>query len=216
MRFALLAGSSNYQDGYLIADGDSITRAFGLAPNESWFSRAVASSTLSDLNFDSYNSGVDSATVADMLGNVTTEVDAKYRDSARFIISSTVGNIAILFGGTNDMYFGADETTTRQRQLNWLAGRRAAGFKTLIGTMLRRNPLDVPVNFETYRQTNVAFWRANWQTYCDGLIDWCDDAAALDVTNLTYYQDAVHPTAALALIMGEDYAAHAIRQVITG
>jgi lysophospholipase L1-like esterase len=187
----------------VFADGDSITQGFGLGTpaTENWFAKACA---LVTGGVNSYNSGVPSETVADMNVDAATELDTK------FSTMTPHTPIACLFGGTNDLFFGTSSATTITRIETWLTARRARGFATSFVLPLRRGG-GAPGGFEAARALVVAHFRpgGGGASLVDILIDCCDDARLDDVLDATYYQDEIHPTAAGAIIIGEEYAAPA-------
>lgn len=203
MRLPLIAVQQTFPAPVLVADGDSITRGFGLATPSTlnWFARMVADARLAALTFSSVNSGTDSETVAQMLADVAADVDAHYIPGARFVRTSSIGSAAILFGGTNSLYFSTAEATLRTQQIQWCEDRRSLGFYVVYMTMLPRGG-DAPGTFAAARTANNAYWNASGLDHCDLVIDVGAIAEGANVLNATYYQDEVHPTAALAQLIG--------------
>lgn len=207
----------SYPAGKILADGDSITFGYGLGAGETWLEQMVLelAALAPSLNYTTYNSGVNSHTVADMLGNVTTEIDDRVVSGARIKRSSRRGNICILFGGTNDLFFGASEATTRARQQSWVTGRLADQdvFVLFLGMLKRAGTPAPPGDFEANRVANVAYWSA----YKHGRFRFVDVGAAAefsDTGNTTYFGDGVHPTAAGAAVIGRDHVAPAVVSIL--
>lgn len=203
VRLPLLMGRQAYPAPALVADGDSITRGYGLATptTQNWFARMVADARLAALTFTAVNSGTDSETVAQMLADVATDVDAHFVADARFVNFTAIGSTAILFGGTNSLYFGTAEATLRTQQIQWCEDRQAEGFYVVYLTMLPRGG-DAPGSFAAARTANNAYWNASGLDHCDLVVNVGAIAEGANVLNATYYQDEVHPTAALAQLIG--------------
>lgn len=104
-----------------------------------------------------------------------------------------VKNIAVLFAGTNDIFFGA---TANQTYANFLVSAgilRAAGFKVIATTILPRNQFDATM--EAYRLSHNALLRTGWASAADALLDFAADptiglTATLGDTSI--YTDGTH------------------------
>jgi lysophospholipase L1-like esterase len=172
----------------VIFDGDSLTASsypgvvMGNFPGE-WIST---------------NLGVGSRTLETMLDLAPTQLDTLFA-------SSRESNIAVIWGGTNDLYFGGTAAAVIADIQSYGAGRKAAGFKVVVVGMLPRSNGGTPGSFETDRQTirtsmladfdtataysNV--WKpATGTTYADIYIDLGGDTNigdAGDEADTTYY-----------------------------
>lgn len=110
------------------------------------------------------DSGVGSQTVAQMSSEAAAQIDTLYSSTAP-------ENMVVLLGGTNDLYFGADAATTYNRIVSYAQGRRAAGFRVVVSTILPRSNAGTPGSFEADRQSVNANLRANWTSFADALAD---------------------------------------------
>ncbi|NIA02242.1 MAG: hypothetical protein GWP15_02565 [Nitrospirae bacterium] len=120
-------------------------------------------------------------------------------------------------GGTNDLYFGADATTTYNSIVSYLQGRKTAGFEVIVTTILPRSGGATPLSFEADRQTVNSLIRANWSTFADGISDVALDSRIGDEgdeLDTTYYaSDKVH-MANTGYGIVASYATAAIKQII--
>lgn len=198
MLLAGIMGGSGGRPGNLNADGDSITYGYGLADHvtDGWPYKLAALLADAGLDFTLYNSGVSSQTVADMNADAATEIDARFTPGRR--------NINILFGVTNDLFFGASEATGRARQTTWYTDRRAAHPSVWLVhfTAIRRAQAGLPGDFETNRLANNAYWRTRVGHEIVACVDVGELDEFLDISNATYVQQEdggasqIHPTAA--------------------
>lgn len=147
------------------------------------------------------NVAVAGQTVATMITNAASVVDTLYSVGA----SRTT---LVVWGGTNDLYFGADAATTYSRIVSYCNARKAAGWRVAVLTILPRTQSGIPAGFETERAALNALLRADAPTatayskittgasYADFLVDVADDSLigdAGDELNTTYYSsDKVH------------------------
>lgn len=135
------------------------------------------------------NCGVGGQTTATWLTTAATQFDQSYS-------SSYPRNIALVFTGTNDLYFGATAATTYANIVTLCQARQAAGWKVVVFTILPRTQAGTPGSFEADRQTVNTNIRTNRVTFADGLCDTGLDASigvAGASTDATYYNaDQVH------------------------
>jgi lysophospholipase L1-like esterase len=105
-------------------------------------------------------------------------------------------NIAVLWGGTNDILFGASAATTYTRLTTYANTLRAAGFTVVVLTMLPRSDATFPVGGEAIRQTYNTSIRNGYASFADALVDVASDSRIGDIgdeLDLTYYtSDKVH------------------------
>src|SRR5712692_7390936 len=128
--------------------------------------------------------GVSSQTTLDMLAKAHTQIDPLF--NPKFNV-----NVVVAWEGTNQLYFGATGQQAYQSLVQYCVGRRAAGFRVLILTLLPRG--NSSVAFETDRNFVNTALRTNWPQFADGLVDVAADTRFQDVTNRTYYSwDQVH------------------------
>lgn len=193
----------------IVFDGDSLTLGTCATGGLNYPNQTVTLLGGSS-SYDSTNLGVSSRTIATMLANASANVDSLYS-------SDRTDNYVAIWGGTNDLYFGASDTTTYNNIVSYAQGRRTAGFKVIVYTILPRSAGSPPAEFETYRQSINTSLRANWASYADGLADVASDSRlgdSGDELNATYYCDQVHLTNTGYGIVA-NYAAAAINQIIS-
>lgn len=183
----------------VICDGDSMTYGLGVAVGSTYPQQLEG---LLGADWAVGDSGANSDTVADMSGDAATEVDAFYDASAY-----GADNWCVLFGGTNDLYFGASAATTESRIQTYCEDRQAVGFKVVVCTVLPRSDAGTPAGFEADRQAVNTWLRANYESFADALADLAADTRigdAGDEEDTTYYQaDLVHPNATGAGVIAQ-------------
>jgi len=175
----------------IVFDGDSLTIGTGALPfnnfplSNDYPSQVVASL---DRRGTYYNVGVAGETTATMITNAPTVVDAKLLAGAN--------NVACFHGGTNDIYYGADDTTTYDRIVTYCQARQAAGWKVIVATITPRSDPGTPAGQDTCRLSVNSMIRANWQAFANGIADIGADVnmgTLGDETNTRYYNgDDVH------------------------
>ncbi len=181
----------------VLFDGDSMTALNGgMVLADTWPQKLK---TMIDAVafFDFYNSAVGGQTIAQMLANVATEIDA--RKSGTYI-----RHVAVLWGGINDLYQNANSggdslpETVYIRWSNWINGRKSAGFLTIATTLTAtQNPLYPSLHTEIERGRQlVNQWIREASGLYDVLIDLDADtriggyAAVLD--NTYFQSDQIH------------------------
>lgn len=106
-------------------------------------------------------------------------------------------NLAIVWEGTNSLFFGENAATTFA-QLQELCGYyKAAGYTVITATLLPRSDAGTPGTFETSRQTlNTSIRNQTLGVYWDAVYDVAGDSRlgdAGDELDTTYYNaDKVH------------------------
>jgi lysophospholipase L1-like esterase len=190
----------------IIFEGDSMTSGVG---STSGLTYPNQTQTFLGFSATYQNLGIPSQSVVAMSTDASDQIDPEYS------ISRTT-NIISLLGGTNDLFTGADATTTYNRIVSYLQGRRTAGFKVIVNTILPRSNSGTPVSFEENRQTVNTLIRSNWTTFADGISDISSDTRIGDVNDeldVTYYPDRVHLTNAGYGIVAS-YVTAAIKQIM--
>ncbi len=128
------------------------------------------------------NLGIGSANIKDLNDHVSTSIDQLVNPSYKFILPVWIG----ANDGTTPI-----STFTKDLAFYWQE-RRAAGFKIIAFTVLPQG------EERAFEKTQVAMndWiRANWASYCDGLVDVAAAPELQDPTNLIYFnKDKVHLT----------------------
>lgn len=164
----------NAKTNFIVFDGDSLTFGTSLDPS----SIPYPTQCLSSLNYRGYNSGVPGATSADVLVNVTTEIDAKMDIKCN-------RQYAVLWIGANDLTTATTAATIESNIQSWCTGRKATGAKVIICTITPRTGLTGP---QETKRTDVNTWlNANFSTFADGIVDLAADSRLSNASNLTYY-----------------------------
>jgi len=172
--------------GVLVWDGGSIVRGPRLPDGTDFPSQATR---LLPQPCISFNSGTSNATLAFMLADAATEVDARYDPLAD-------ANVCVILGGATDLALGRDPAAVLADLTAYCAGRRAAGYQVVVMTLPPRDK----VGFNDARQVFDDLVRAHWPEFADGLVDVAADSRIGDPGDnhdTTYYQsDALHPNSA--------------------
>jgi lysophospholipase L1-like esterase len=171
----------------ILCDGNSLTAGDGTTVTEhSYPGQLYRFLTTLGVHALVQNLGVNSQTTLDMLANAHAQIDPLFNRNFN-------ENVIVAWEGTNHLYFGATGTQAYQALVSYCSGRRAAGFKVLILTVLPRANPGVPVTFEMDRNSVNTALRNNWQQFADGLVDVAADPRLQNPTNETYYSvDHVH------------------------
>ncbi|MBD1918858.1 MULTISPECIES: SGNH/GDSL hydrolase family protein [Cyanophyceae] len=162
-------------------DGDSISVNSGQGvPAEDRYPFKVAA-----VRADNYTTyAVGGQTLIQMNSNILTHLAEKPFDCL------------ILWGGTNDMYFGATGQETYNRAITLVQNVRAAypALPIVFVNTLPRSGLDTPANFLTQQQAYNAALAADTINF-PRLANVAAIPEMQDTTSLTYYLDGTHPTA---------------------
>ena len=156
------------------------------------------------------NRGVNSQTTADMLADAAADVDALYDPAL-------AANVVVCWEATNHVFYGASSADAIAAIWSYCDGRRAAGFRVALVTLLPRDDwtgsgipgatdADKRAEFEIRRATVNAAYRQDWPLHADAIIDLAIDARLADPHATTYFADLTHLTAAGNGIVA-DYAA---------
>ena len=180
---ALPGGGAN-----VVVEGDSITAGIGATRfDRSWTPMLLASYSAGEVAGLS-NVATSGDDLPQMLAEAPLEVDP------RFLKGRT--NIAVLFGGTNDInnVVAPDPQAVFGNYKAWCDARRARGFKvvavTILPRVMRANP-----NGEADRQAVNRLIRARWPAFADALVDIGSDPLMGQAGQYAsaYYRDGVHP-----------------------
>ena len=135
------------------------------------------------------NVAVAGQTIADMISDMVTQIYPKK-------LTNSVPTVVVGFGGTNDIYFGADAATVYSRTVTYCQNLQAQGFKVIWVTPISRG--DWGSGSEAVRQSYTAMCVAGQATFCDRLIDMSQDSVMgqpNSYANTTYFLgDVTHPT----------------------
>lgn len=176
-----------FHPGVMVWDGGSI---LGGVRQLERFSPAARTLELLPYTVRSFLSITHGARIAGMTAEAPYQVDVLVDPDAD-------ANVCVAMPGGNDIAkddIPVDALFDAVRQ--YCEGRRAAGFKVVLVTLL---PRLTPATFETDRRRYNDLCRAQWDEFADGLADIGGDPRIgddLDYLDLKYYNpDGVHPNA---------------------
>lgn len=169
-----------------VFDGDSLTAGSGSTGGNTYPAQYLALVNGGG-SWESYNVAIAGQTLAAMAA--ASDVDSKF-DVVR------PARKVFIWGGTNDMRAGTDDTTTYNRLVSYCNARKAIGWQVYVLTCLPRTGDVLPddATFETRRQAFNTAVRNNYTTFADKLVDIAADSRigdAGDNLNTTYF-DADH------------------------
>lgn len=166
----------------LVTDGDSITQGAGIT------NPAIPYSTLIKLpgSWQINNTAITGASLssgggfAGLVGTAGTVVDPFYEPTS-------VGNIVVIWGGTND-----NSTAAQGGLRQYCNDRHVVGWLCIVSTMVSR------VSEDTFKNTYNTWIRQNWRSFADGLADIAADpklGADAQYADTQYFIDpGIHPT----------------------
>lgn len=176
------------KNNILVFDGNSIT-AGTVTPG----AVSLASVTSPAKTFTKYTVAVYGNSSLQRLNAAATDVDPKYDPR-------TYNNFVTLLVGINDLSAGTPADTVNKRLRLYWQGRKALGWKVIASTLISCQYVT-----DVKRDSVNAYIRANWSTYADALADYSANSnlgGAGAYSNLTYFIDGVHPSAAGSSLMG--------------
>jgi hypothetical protein len=178
--------------GVVVWDGGSVIGGYGTSPGMDFPTQTLR---LVPHPVTSIGSVTPAALLEDMLAEGSREVDAWY-------LADADANICVVMGGAQELRWGRDPSAVHDDLVTYCLGRRTAGFKVIVVTLL---PRFEPSAYEDARQTFNGLVRATWTAYADGVADIAADRRIgdyLDCCDLQYYQlGAVHPNDAGDAVM---------------
>jgi hypothetical protein len=181
-----------FRPGVVVWDGGSIISGHGADPG---FEFPVQTLALVPRSCLSYVSSSASARIADMLAQAATEVDARYDSYADL-------DVCLIQAGGGDFRGGLTAAAVYDGLRTYCLGRRAAGFRVLVLTVL---PSNRPETFEATRLAYDAMVRDSWDTFADGLVDVAADHRIGDtgdeLDGQFYLADQLHLTNAGNAVM---------------
>jgi lysophospholipase L1-like esterase len=175
-------------------DGDSITAGVG-ANGAPWSTQFAANTGLPFVN-------------TAIPGQQFAYMDSSFNFAGEpgETFDPTVHDVLIAFAGTNDIGTGGrTDIQVQASATSYCAKVRAKGGRVVLGTILPRQHDGWTAQKESYRILFNKWLRANWQTICDGLIDFGaltafqNPQAAIPA----YFQEGLHPTNRGARLMAE-------------
>ena len=183
-------GEPDLSRGLVVFDGCSLVDDAGVMPEDGMPAQVMG---LLPGGLDMNNLGVGGQSTQMMAADAATEVDPLY-DVGR------PANILVCWEGTNDLVYGSARPYDAWQAYRHLAAyceaRQRAGFRVVICTVLPRGR---SAAFYDARNALNAELRANWRSFADALADVAANktiGADGAETDVTYYRDTVHLTAA--------------------
>lgn len=179
-------------------DGNSMTYGVGSTTDNDYPSQTVK--TLGR-TVTWYNYGVSSRTIP------TAITDATGANGLDYVAGGVnQKNIVVYWDGTNDLYGGANATTTYNNLVTYLNARKAKGETLIVLTCLPRSGGGTPGGFEAERQSYNTLIRNDGTGVGYTVVDVAADSRigdAGDSDDTTYYGDKVHMTdAGYAIVAG--------------
>lgn len=169
----------------VICDGDSLTDGHGVGAGNDYPAQMHALLGGAPVWWK-VNLGVGGQTIQQMETDAATQIDPTYN-------TNRIKNILSAWGGTNDIIFGADDTTTYNRIVTYCTNRRAAGWKVVISDIIARGNFTAQMN--TYKASVNSQIAANWTTFADAFVQLSADSRLQNPNDTTYYDaDTVHLT----------------------
>ncbi|HEY5388299.1 MAG TPA: hypothetical protein VIL79_10405 [Thermoleophilia bacterium] len=181
-----------FRPGVVVWDGGSIVGGNGADPA---FTFPAQTLSLVPHPCTSYLSITSAALIADMLTAAPAEVDARFRADADL-------DLCVVHAGGGDFLKGADPAAVIEGLKAYCVGRRAAGFRVVVLSVLPRSTSSA---FEAARAAYNQLLRDTWPEFADGFADIAADPRigdAGDNLNRQFYgSDAVHPNNAGNAVM---------------
>jgi len=175
-----------FNPGVLVWDGGSIAGGSGGSPGMGFSEQTMR---LVPHPCVSYESSSRHALIADMLSEAATQVDARYD-------SRGDQDVCVVMAGAGDIGSDREPADIYDGLVRYCLGRRAAGFRVVVVTLL---PRCRPLHFETDRTQLNGLIRDGWTAFADGLADVAADARIGDhgdnLDRRYYRPDAIHPNA---------------------
>jgi hypothetical protein len=127
-------------------------------------------------------------------------------------------HVVVLWGGTNDFYYGQPQDVVRDRVQLFCNERRKAGFQTVVTTILPRSNMGTPETFEEERRRYNKWLRSQYHKFAKGLADFGGDRRigdAGDELDTTYYlDDSVHINTASGALLAAETVYDALRKLL--
>lgn len=189
---------SRTEDRFILCEGDSLTKG-NAAPNEGYDRQlALLYATQPKIT----NVGVGGQSLSTMTSNAVSISDVELSRNSEY-----TNQIAVLWGGTNDIVGGGSLGDLQTNMLSWVSGRQAAGAKVVVLTIIPRSD-----NSAAEDLVRLAFneWILTGATGADAIANVNADSRLQDPTDGTYFKaDEVHLIAAGHAIVA-DYVKAAI------
>lgn len=129
-------------------------------------------------------------------GGATAQLaNTNYASAIAPSFNALTRNTLVFLYGTNDLGTGRTDVQLEGDIQSFFPQAAATGYYAVVGTLLPRNDAAWDSTKEGYRVAYNSWLRSNWQTFCNGLIDFAGIAAMQNPADTTYYQgDQLHPT----------------------
>ena len=198
----------------IAADGDSIT-FLGQDDGTSWLEAMADELRLRGVShFATYNGGVSGHAAYNMAETAPATLDPTLVSGGLILRASAIGNIAIEWGGTNDIAIaGRTPAQTYGDQDTWRDDRLTAGWDAIIMLGILKRGGGAPGSFEADRNT-VNAYRAADTTPGVTFVDVGADPFFSDYTDTAAFYDEVHPTAAGRDRIGRVHLAPAVLSIL--
>lgn len=172
-------GAPSTTTGLLIVEGDSLSTGAQWSP-----AIAALHPTWTVLN---------QATGGERIDQMSTSY-ASTSGAARHYARSRAKNVLVLWGGTNDITAAASAATIQGRFTTYISTAEATGFQVVVTTILPAASWSG--GQETIRQTVNTWLRANHASKLADIAAVTNFINQADASNLTYFSDGTHLTAA--------------------
>jgi lysophospholipase L1-like esterase len=181
----------------IICDGDSRTSGAGSTGGQSY---PVQLREMLGYKNTFRNYGVGGQTQTDMNADAATQIDTKY--------STSYGrNAVIAWGGVNDLGQGRSAANTYSSISTYVSGRKAAGFKVVVGTIptcIFTGTAQEKIDKEAQRVALNSLIMAN-AAGADAVSDVASAAELQNPSDATYYSDYVHFTNAGYAVVAREF-----------
>lgn len=181
----------------ITVDGDSISMGGGSEALNQYTTSLGAKIEAALPGYAMNNYGISGQAVTDMDADQATSV-------SRCRLPVAKNNIALCFGGTNDIEAAATAATVYADMVTYSTAARAAGQKCIVGTIIDRDWGSSDAAKDIVRAQVNAMIRASGTDDFDGVADFAARAEFADASDTDYYMsDAIHPNEAGCVILAE-------------
>lgn len=188
-RAAAAAAASSAFVGRIVFEGDSLTNGYpDQTPYPNLFLVANPGATI-------FNVATDGNSVNNMLDQASSEVDPKYVSSA----------VAVIWGGTNDLWEGRTGAQVHSAISSWCTGRRSTGFKIVVLNCIARTDIS---NTERLALNSLL---ASSHAFADAVVDVATPLGDWNTIPSYWQVDHIHITTA-----AEQVVATAVSNAVRG
>ncbi len=192
--YLLTKYSANHGQRLIYCGGDSLTAGTGSTGGQTYPAQLLAMYSEPAMRVN--NAGQANATAVDADTTADSSADTLVTAGGNYYGCDDL--IAVMWAGTNDIHFGADDTDTYANIVAMCENRQTSGWtstnraRVAVCTIIARSSFDATK--ETYRQSVNTSIRNNYAGFADVLVDLADDARLSDAEDATYFSDGVHLT----------------------